>query len=313
MSRHAGVKTIAAALDAAAMRLPNKTALVSPFQEVGPKIFTYEELQLKTQELAGFLQAYGYERKDILVSDLPNVSENLMLQIACNRLGVSYATVPKLEGLAKLPKVKGAVSVSDDGYLAETGLPVPFLSGQFLMDLIYGGGLDEYSTEDNDQSGYLDDDDDRKEPPPPPHAYYNNTTPFTNHDALELGSKAAWELAMIEGDSVCVGVTLCHAFGMGSAVCSAFEAGASIVLPAVGGIKGCGIPSERAKATMEVLESEKCTLLFADTHTLEAMKPYDKPEVLNLRGGVCKVSSGADFLDGTVQFGGVSIKTMGKA
>lgn len=320
MSRHAGLKTIAAALDAAAARLPNKTALVSPFQEVGPNRLTFQELQTKTQQLAGFLQLYGFERNDVIVSDLANTSENLMLQIACNRLGVSYATVPKHEALAKLPPpVRCAVSVSDDGYLAQTGLPLPFLSGQFLMDLIYGGGLQDYSTEDNDQEDELDFTDDflnngpkKTESKPPPHAYYNNTNPFTNQEALDLGSKAAWELAMIDDDSVCIAVTLCHAFGMGSAICSALESGATIVLPAVGGIKGCGVPSERAKATSDALQSEKCTLLFADTHTLEAMKSFDQPELLNLRGGVCKVSSGSDFLEAVVKFGGVSIKTMGK-
>ena len=326
MSTSRSVRTIAAALDAAATKYPNKIALVSPFQEIGKDRLTYEELQTKTQQLAGFLNLYGYERHDILVSDLPNTPENLMLQIACNRLGLSYATVPKLEALAKLPSVKGAVSVDDVGYLAQTGLPLPFLSGQFLLDLMYGGGLDEYKAEDNDQEDSLesldDDGDDldslgrdsasKKSKAIPPHAYYNNTTPFTNQDALALGSNSAWELAMIDTDSICVGVTLCHAFGMGSAICGALESGASIVLPAVGGIKGCGVPSERAKATMQTLESEKCTLLFADTHTLEAMKAYDNPAALNLRGGVCKVASGSDFLDDTVKFGGVPIMTMGK-
>jgi non-ribosomal peptide synthetase component E (peptide arylation enzyme) len=98
------VKTIAAALDATAVRFPKRVALVSPFQT--SEKLTYEDLGKKTNALAGFLAAYGFEKKDLLVSDLPNISENLMLQIACNRLGVHYATAKNLEGMAKFPKVK---------------------------------------------------------------------------------------------------------------------------------------------------------------------------------------------------------------
>lgn len=97
-----------------------------------------------------------------------------------------------------------------------------------------------------------------------------------------------------------------------SGVCSAFSRGASIVLPAVGGIQGCGIPSERAKATHNVLESEKCTLLFADTHTLKAL-PEGLMGLNNLRGGICKIGSGSEFLEETRVYGGVTLKTMGKS
>jgi hypothetical protein len=318
------VKTIAAALDATAIRLPNHLAVISSSSSSSlqqkssdknnnnnniPKgtqnRYTYDELRLKTNEVAGFLQAYGYERNDIIVSDLPNIAENLMFQIACNRLGITYATTKNIEGMAKLPKVNGAVSTTGEGYLAETNLPSPYLSGDFVMNLIHGDGLDDFRFEDYDQP-------DEEIVNIVPHAYYNNTTPFTNSDALELGETAAWELAMVPDDKVCISITLCHAFGMGSAVCSAIHSGATMVLPDVGGIHGCGVPSERALATFEALEHEQCTLLFADTHTIRAMAEYDKPERLVLRGGVCKVGSGSDFLDDTVKFGGVSLKTMGK-
>jgi hypothetical protein len=294
------VKTIAAALDATAVRFPKRVALVSPFQS--SEKLTYEDLGKKTNALAGFLAAYGFEKKDLLVSDLPNISENLMLQIACNRLGVHYATAKNLEGMAKFPKVKGSVSATSDGFLTNTGLTLPTLSGDFLLDLIHNGGLDEYRFEAFD----LQDGKEHLQP----HAFYNSTTPFTNEQALTQGQEAAFELAMIEQDVVCISITLCHAFGMGSAVCSALQTGASIVLPAVGGIAGCGVPSERAAATFDVLESEKCTLLFADTHTLKALP--SRPERLNLRGGVCKIGSGSTFLEDTREYGGVKLRTMGK-
>jgi acyl-CoA synthetase (AMP-forming)/AMP-acid ligase II len=301
------VKTIAAALDAAALKRPSHLAVVSPFQTINnmPSQFTYKDLRRKSNDLAGFLQAYGYERNDVMVSDLPNIVENLVLQIACNRLGVTYATTKNNEGMGKLSKVKGSVSATGEGYLAETNLSLPYLSGEFLVDMIHGDGLAEFGLDDYEQ-GNGDDEN------LVPHALYNNTVPFTNAEALKFGEDAAWELAMVEQDVVCISITLCHAFGMGSAVCSALHSGATMVLPSVGGIQGCGVPSERAKATFDALEQEKCTLLFADTHTLKALAEFDKPEQLNLRGGVCKTGSGSDFLTETVKFGGVSLKTMGK-
>jgi hypothetical protein len=287
------------------LKRPTHVAIVSAFHEskYTPVRLTYDDLRRKTNQMAGFLQAYGYERNDIMVSDLPNIAENLIIQFACNRLGITHATSKNIEGMAKLPKVRGAVCAAGEGYLADTNLPLPFLSGEFLMGMIHGDGLtefglDEYDREDGENLA--------------PHAYYNNTVPFTNNEALKLGEDAAWELSMIEQDVVCISISLCHAFGMGSAVCSALHGGATMVLPAVGGIQGCGIPSERAKVTFDALEQEKCTLLFADTHTLKALANFDKPERLSLRGGICKTGSGSDILSETVKYGGVSLKTMGK-
>ena len=108
-------------------------------------------------------------------------------------------------------------------------------------------------------------------------------------------------------------ITLCHAFGIGSAVGSALLSGAAVVLPAVGGIRGCGVPAERAAATLSVLESEACTLLFADTHTLKALPPpTDAGALRALRGGVCKTGSGAAFLDEELEYAGVAMRTVGK-
>jgi non-ribosomal peptide synthetase component E (peptide arylation enzyme) len=301
-------KTIAAVLDATALRFPARRALVSPFQSHS---FTYEELRQTTDALAGFLQLYGFERRDMLISDMPNTTENLLLQLACNRLGVYYGTVKTLEQMAQFAKVKGAVAATSSGFLADTNLPLPFLSGDFLVDMIHGGGksmgmsLDDYALEHHDQETAVQEDDTST-----PHAFYNSTTPYTNQQALQHGEEAAEELIVVQQDVVCISITLCHAFGMGSAVGSALLRGACMALPAVGGIQGCGVPSERAAATFEVLESEKCTLLFADTHTLKALP--DEPLRVNLRGGVCKIGSGSDWLDETRTYGGIKLKTMGK-
>jgi len=311
------VKTIAAALDAAALKFPSRRALVSPLHSSTYKTsFTYQELRQTSNALAGFLNLYGYERHDLIVSDLPNTTENLLLQLACNRLGVHYGTAKNLELMAaQFTKVKGAVAATACGFLAETNLPLPFLDGDFLVDLIHNGGLHEFALEVHDQE-----DVDGAEQAP--HAFYNSKTGYTNQQALHHGLDAADQLKMTQEDVVCISITLCHAFGMGSAVCSALQRGSCIVLPAVGDIQGCGVPSERAKATFDVLESEKCTLLFADTHTLKALPPALVPDkddptkehryLPHLRGGICKVGSGSDFLYETKIYGGIELKTMGK-
>ena len=293
----ASVKTIAAAIDAVAAKFPSRLALTSPFQSA--EKLTYQDLSRKTNALAGWLSTYGFEKNDVIVSDLPNISENLLLQIACNRLGVGYGTAKNLESMARdFPKVKGAVSATASGFLAEIGLPFPYLSGEFLQDLI-DNGLDDYMDEDFDEGGESTS-----------HGFYNTPTGYTNQQALVHGTEAAHELKVTEEDTICVSITLCHPFGIGSAVCSAFLSGAAIALPAVGGIQGCGVPSERAAATLLVLESEKCTILFADTHTLKALP--EPSQLLLLRDGVVKIGSGATFLQEKREYGGVALRTIGK-
>jgi len=341
-------KTIASVLDATANRIPDQIAVVSATPESlmgtltastppSPLLqpfsrYSYHDIREKTNRVAGFLKAYGYEHQDVLISDLPNVAENLILQIACNRIGVTYATMKNREGMTKLEKVKGAVSATGTGFLAETTMSLPSLTGDYLLDLMHGlsgsknhtlFGLEDFKLEENEQQ------ESASSSLSPPHAYYNNTKPFTNDEAIQMGTDAAWEVAMIEDDVVCVAITLCHPFGMGSGVLSTFSTGATLVLPSVGGIRGCGVPSERAEATLNVLESEQCTLLFADTHTLQAfpsssssssssnddddneVDPLRTNTKLNLKGGICKVGSGSEILDETIQCGGATLKTIG--
>ena len=298
-----GIKSIAGALDMVAQRAPSRLALLSPFQTTHAEAssLTYDQLARQSMALAGFLSAYGYEKSNILICDLPNVTENLVLQLACNRLGVHYSTAKNIEAMAKYPRVKGAVTTQPTGFLAETNLPLPYLDAEFLQDLLYNGGLTDFSNESHDAGDSLIS----------THAFYGSPAQaLTNYQALDLGEQAADTLKMTENDKVCISITLCHAFGMGSAVCSTLLRGATLVLPAVGGIQGCGVPSERAKATRQVLEEQDCTLLFADKHTLEALPPI-ADGLPNLRGGICKVGSGSSFLYEAVTYAGVKLKTMG--
>jgi acyl-CoA synthetase (AMP-forming)/AMP-acid ligase II len=293
----ASIRTIAAAVDSIAAIAPSRVALLSPFQSSVP--ISYLELSKRTNALAAWLSTYGFEKNDLLVSDLPNSNENLMLQIACNRIGVGYGTVKDLEFMAKHnTKVKGVVCTTPSSFLSKIGLPLPYLDGEFLQELMTDH-LHDYLEEDIDEGDDMT-----------CHGFYNSHVGYTNHQALLHGAEAAQQLEMTEHDIVCISVTLCHPFGIGSAVCSTFLKGGTIVLPAVGGILGCGVPSERANATLSTLESEKCTILFADTHTLKALPEPQKR--LSLRGGVVKIGSGDTFLEETKNYGGVSLLTLGK-
>lgn len=317
-------RTIAAAVDAMAVKSPQRLALISPFQGHS---WTFGDLSEKSNSLAIWLRRYGYSQsnKGSLVSDLPNISENLVLQLACNRLGVGYATAKSLEQMAQFAAVQGAVSSTGTGFLAETNLPLPFLSGEFVQELIHSGG----SSSSNDEKvlpepeGFLTMEDRDDDPDSSlidtgdldsPHGFYNTTTPYTNRQALQHGVEAATELAMTPDDVVCVAITLCHPFGIGSAICSALTTGATLVLPAVGGIQGCGVPSERAAATLETLQEQKCSLLFCDTHTLKALPSSSSSScsLPHLRGGVCKTGSGSTFLTETRELGGATLRTIGK-
>ena len=99
---------------------------------------------------------------------------------------------------------------------------------------------------------------------------------------------------------------------MCSGVTSTLLAGGTVMLPAVGGIRGCGDPAQRAKVTRDALVHTNSTLLFGDSHTIKALEPLGVPEGLSLRDGVIKIASGTDFLDSTVQYAGVSLRSMGK-
>ena len=130
---------------------------------------------------------------------------------------------------------------------------------------------------------------------------------LSHGQAFAMGTDAASKLSLTSSDRVCCSVTLMHAFGIGSAVTSALSAGGAVVLPAVGGIRGCGNPSQRASVTMEVLAATEATALFGDTHTLKAMAAAEAEgggaaaKASKLRTGVIKIGSGATFLDGVTE------------
>jgi len=155
------------------------------------------------------------------------------------------------------------------------------------------------------------------------HAFFNSTKALSSGEVMQLGKAATEALEITASDRCCVSITLCHSFGIAHAVGGTINAGAAVVLPAVGGIRGCGVPSQRAEVTLQVLGQTQSTLMFGDFHTLKAL-PDDSgsTDLSALRGGVVKCGSGTDFLDmeqATVggdtrklEYKGVTFKAMGK-
>lgn len=310
-------------------------AVLAPQQGIA---WTYGELDEKARCLAAGLEDIGYKPGDVAISDVPNVAENLLLQCALGHLGAAICTPPKdaaaFEKLVQAGhKIRGVICV--DG--ANPPDAISQIASSNALPLAYLSVTDGCRP----PSGSVALDEFLAHCPPrgaPPAATEGSTlgifggAALTHGDALALGQSAVLRLGMSERDRVCCSVTLMHAFGIGSACSSALVSGGAVVLPAVGGIKGCGDPNQRASVTLEVLTSAKATIMFGDSHTLKALKALDATLLppasdLALRTGVVKIGSGSDFLDGVaeipapakgggeavpLEFMGVTFHAMGK-
>lgn len=266
-------------------------ALAAPKQNIS---WTYGELSQRAARVSAALAHLGYSSGDVLATDLPNSADNLLLQVAASHLGVAVATVKDaaaLTALGEVASVRGAVSHSAaaTGVLTGAGLPLPAVIVNELDGTLAAVTSD--APADAPIPAALPADDGLAL------GYWSSTTPLTNGEALtQMGADAKSQLNMGPNDKVLVSITLCHAFGIASAVGSSLLAGATIVLPGASGIRGCGSPSQRAQVTLEVLEAQRCSLLFADVHTLKALPDPGSADLNALRGGACKIGSGADFL-----------------
>ena len=307
---------------------PSRLALLAPQQGVE---MLYEELDMKARCLASGLEDIGYRPGTVAICDVPNVVENIMIQLALSHIGATIATPPKdaaaLDALTAVHDVRGVICV--DGASPPLAAPLPSTPLPTVhLDVAEGVRPAAGSVEFGELIAHC---------PPrggPPAATGDSILGVFGGAALkqaaarDLGAAAAVKLGVVPDDRVCCSVTLMHAFGVGSAVCSALVSGASVVLPAVGGIRGCGDPKQRASVTAEVLASSQATVLFGDTHTLRAMRAQDPPPVndLALRTGVVKIASGSTFLEGVseapggksgesmpLEFNGVRFHAMGKA
>jgi fatty-acyl-CoA synthase len=287
-------------------------ALVSPQGSIN---WSYEDLQAKVRGLSRGLQERGVQKGSVVVTDLPNVAEGLVLHLACARLGAAVATAKNAEMLKSttfFPNITCAVVTPESSWLSQEAFRAPHIvAGQDEMESM----LSITTTSEDDVLDY----DTEEHAIDRPLGYFASSNALTQGDALQQGRTMRDYFGMNEDDRVCVSITLYHAFGIGSACAGAIQAGSAIVLPAVGGLQGCGVPSQRAEVTLKMLAKEECTLLFADTHTLRALHNESLSKALqqanlvaHLRGGVCKTGSGTEILTETVDLAGVTLATLGK-
>jgi AMP-binding enzyme len=288
------------------------SALVSPQQKIK---WTFEELHRKARGLSVGLQDRGVMKHSVVATDLPNVAEGLVLHLACARLGAAVATAKNADMLkTMLPQVQCAVvTPSSSSWLSQETFHAPHIvaGDSEMVSMLNYATTTENSTD-------LDDDTDEFAPKRPL-GYFGSGKALTHGEAVQQGRDMVVYFDMFSEDKVCVSITLYHAFGIGSACSAALQAGAAIVLPAVGGLQGCGVPSQRATVTLQTLADQQCTLLFADTHTLNALHDESLSKNVKdanvsayLRGGVCKTGSGTEILPETVDWAGVTLATLGK-
>ena len=277
---------------AAAKRWPTAVALRSQTEAL---TLDFGTLERRAAATAAVLQSKGLEAGQVLISDLQNTSQNLVVQLACSSLGVAYGTAKNDKALAQL------TSTLDVGGILCTDAPNDGHMAHGVSLILPAADLHQESMgrEGESVSGGANEN----------HAFYNSTSPLTNDTIDELAEDAVRHLELTPSDTACVSITLSHAFGIGSAAAACLSSGACISLPNVDGLHGCGVPSDRAAATLLALE-DGATVLYADTHTLKAL-PSDV-NLPQLRTGVCKISSGADFLEQGSPFAGRNLWTLGK-
>ena len=281
----------------AAKRWPTNIALRSQTEAL---TLTFGELEQRAGATASVLSSSGLEAGQVLISDLQNTSQNLVVQLACSSLGVAYGTAKNDAALAKLTSDLdvGGILCTDaptDGHVAY-GVSLILPAAELQREAL--------EREDETREGWRATGGVNAN-----HAFYNSTSPLTNDAIDELAEDAIRNLKLTPADTACVSITLSHAFGIGSAAAACLSSGACISLPNVDGLHGCGVPSDRAAATLLALE-DGATVLYADTHTLKAL-PADA-SLPHLRTGVSKISSGADFLEKSLTFAGVDLWALGK-
>lgn len=145
------------------------------------------------------------------------------------------------------------------------------------------------------------------DPSTDPLVFYNSASNGTSLSALWAhGEAAVSKLAITPADRVCIPITLNHAMGSGFGLLAALQAGAAAVLPS---------PTPDADTTFAALQAHRCTLLLADTHTLNALPNVvdSSGELPAFRGGLLKVGSGNVIgEEGIGVWGGRALLTVGR-
>ena len=233
---------------------------------------------------------------------LPSVAENILVQLAASLANISVVTVKNVEQIDALEELqcKGTV-LSLENHLSSgraapaTAIVPPIVTGtsqvtgDFLRfnELLAAPAMPLAADVPSNTSEH----------------FYGTSRGVSSAALLQGGANAAEALQLQPNDRICLPITPNHIFGFGSGIMAAVHAGAAIVLPS---------PSPSAEATLQALQ-DGCTLLYADTHTLEALQEPSF-ELPGFRGGLVKVGSGdAISVSPPRSFAGKLMKTVGKA
>ena len=201
---------------------------------------------------------------------LPSVAENVLVQLAAAINNIRVVTVKDADGMAKLEglQCKGLITSLENhlssGKAAPTSAIIPpvvtgteNVTGDFLRfaELLTMGGVSAAPPLGGGLEG-----------PDQPMYFYNSSNGMSQTELIDAGDAAAVELALTPADRLCLPVTLNHSFGFGSGALAAFRSGAALVLPSA-----APSPQETVAAIKGAGSSEGCTVLYADTHTLNAL------------------------------------------
>ena len=260
-------RTIGADLEATVARVPDREAIVVPFQDVR---LTYAQFDAAVDEIARGLLALDLQPGERLGIWSPNCLEWALVQYATAKLGVilvnlnpAYRTheVAYALGQSGCRVVVAATDFKTSDYrvmLDEVGRDLPALETMIFIgtpswDDLRARAADVAIDDVRARSRSLSFDD------PINIQYTSGTTGFpkgatlSHHNILNNGFFVAEGCGYTELDRVCVPVPLYHCFGMVMGNLGCTTHGATIVYPA---------PAFDPLATLQTIEAERCTSLY---------------------------------------------------
>merc|ERR1712032_186263 len=214
----------------------------------------------------------GFERGDVIATDLPPSVGNVLLQFAVSHNGMQMMSTKdagELERLAQVVPVRGAVMGNRSSFLSKTSLslksPIAEIKGK---------------ASEGETNRKLD------------LAYYGTTKAVTNRETYLAGVGTAGLLEITPDDTICIATSTNKLLGMGSVV-SGIVRNATVCIP-----------------DMANLDLGDSTLVVTDEDNLEKVRKAAKPGS-GLRGGLVHVNDGDDVLLATEDIAGIKFRIVG--
>jgi fatty-acyl-CoA synthase len=303
--------TIGQALDAAVERWGERDALVSPPQEVR---WTWRELAARTDALASGLLALGLQPGERIGIWSPNCAEWVLTQLAAARVGLILVTINPAYRRAEVAYTLNKVGVralvaaerfksSDYAGMIEdlapetAASPPGALAAKALPELkvlikiggpARAGWLDfaKVAAGDSSRLGEVADIGAGLDPAAAINIQFTSGTTgspkgatLSHRNILNNGYFVGLAQAFTAEDRLCIPVPMYHCFGMVLGVLACLTHGAAMILPA---------PVFDAGATLDAIESERCTALYGVPTMFIAIlghPEFDRFDMTSLRTG----------------------------